>query len=159
MLWKPSKGRDHCSWGFLKGFRTFGQIAGGERRWGRTLQAEGNPGGLRTQTSSRQLAWTPTWGQPRLGKWRRPLESLALKKCYVFDLFCVCSWEPGSRRGENGGGTPAVDRFGPLWNQRAGGWPARRAWGLPAQLWESTWMPPFSLWRIMFIHLESRNCC
>lgn len=55
MLWKPSEGRDHCSWGFLKGFRTFGQIAGGQRRWGRTLQAEGNPGGLRTQPSSRQL--------------------------------------------------------------------------------------------------------
>lgn len=31
--------------------------------------------------------------------------------------------------------------------------------GSQHQLWESTWLFPLPLQRIMFIHLESRNCC
>lgn len=31
--------------------------------------------------------------------------------------------------------------------------------GSQHRLWESTWMFPLPLQRIMFIHLESRNCC
>lgn len=46
-----------------KGFRTFGQMSLGRRRWSRTLRLKGNSGGLRTPDLQQATAWTPTWGQ------------------------------------------------------------------------------------------------